>query len=221
MKSVVVAAAFVALTGVLTACTGGDQGSGPVTVVQPSGAPSQSSGAPSTGLPSAPDAGSPGGGSPAGEAPGTQAPTAAPGTGSAPTDGRFTPVDASKYRIDGSYHFQSPTGNIKCGVLAMAPLGVGCQLIKANIITPKLPNCTDAPDRKVATHLYEGKSEFWCTSQGIFIGFPTDGVSGGKVLNYGESLTVNGYTCTSSTQGVRCVEGRHGFAISADDQHIF
>ncbi|MFD3705475.1 hypothetical protein ACFWUP_20235 [Nocardia sp. NPDC058658] len=213
MKSVVVAAVFVALTGVLTACNGSiDQGASTVTVAQPSGAPDvpgefpdapgESSDESGTALPSVePEAGTPASG--------------------APANGGFTGVDASKFQIDGSYFFQSPTGNIMCGVLDKAPLGVGCQLRKAKFITPQLPNCTDAPDRKVATHLYEGKSELWCTSQGIFVGFPTDGKAGGKVLNYGESLSVNGYTCTSSTQGVRCVAGGHGFAISADNQHIF
>ncbi|MFD3510428.1 hypothetical protein [Nocardia sp. NPDC058666] len=198
MKSVVVAAAFVVLTGVLTACNGAiDQGAGTVTTVAQPGesteAPVESSDAPEDGAPAS----------------------------GAPANGGFTPVDASKFQIDGSYYFQSPTGNIKCGVLTMAPHGVGCQLSKTKFITPKLPNCTDAPDRKVAAHLYQGKSEFLCTSQGIFIGFPPGGKSGGTVLNYGESLTVHGYTCSSSTQGVRCVAGGHGFAISADDQHIF
>ncbi|MFC9662546.1 DUF6636 domain-containing protein [Nocardia sp. NPDC127606] len=203
------------LTGVLTACTGAaDQGAGTVTVGRPSGAPGQSSGAPSTAVPDA--------GTPDSEAPGGSAPTVAPGTGSVPASAGFATVDASRYQIDGSYYFQSPTGNIMCGVLATAPYGVGCQLRKANIITPKLPNCTDAPNRKVAAHLYEGKSEFLCTSQGIFVGIPQDGsAAGGAVLNYGESLTVNGYTCDSSSQGVRCRAGGHGFAISADDQHIF
>ncbi|MFC6011746.1 hypothetical protein [Nocardia lasii] len=245
------AAAFVALTGVLSACTGGDQGSGPVTIVQPSGAPSQATGVPTTGVPSAseagspdagspgagspdagspgagsPDAGSPGAGSPGEGSPGSPAPsgpvpTAAPITSPAPASGGFTPVDASKFLIDGSYYFQSPTGNVKCGVLVMAPYGVGCQLGQAKFLPAALPNCTDAPNRKVAAHLYQGTSELLCTSQGIFIGFPPGGPSGGTVLNYGESLTVHGYTCASSTQGVRCVAGEHGFAISADDQHVF
>ncbi len=223
MKSVIVAATLVALTGVLTACTGSaDHGSSPASVVQPSGVPVQS-GAPGTALPSAaPDAGTPDAGSPGREAPGSPAPAVAPVTSSAAASGGFTTVDASRYQLDGGHYFQSPTGNIMCGVLATAPYGVGCQLRKANIITPKLPNCTDAPNRKVAAHLYEGKSEFLCTSQGIFVGIPQDGsAAGGAVLNYGESLTVNGYTCDSSSQGVRCRAGSHGFAISADDQHIY
>lgn len=217
MRAVIMAAAVVALTGGLAAC-GTDQGSSaPSTVARPS---------------SAPDGGTTGAQEPGGQEPtvvpelgSAPAPAAPPGEGSAPsapTDGRFTPVGAAKFQLDGGHYFQSPTGNIMCGILSTAPYGVGCQLRKADYITPKLPDCTDAPNRKVAVHLLEGKTEFLCTSQGIFVGIPQDGsAAGGAVLNYGESLTVNGYTCSSSSQGVRCVGGSHGFAISADDQHTF
>ncbi|MFC4376619.1 hypothetical protein ACFO5K_21215 [Nocardia halotolerans] len=223
MRAVIMVAAVVALTGGLAAC-GTDQGSTvPGTTAQPSGAPgtAQPTGPPDAGTP---DAGTPGGQDPSvvpddGSAPD---PTAVPDDGSAPTDGGFTPVGAGKYQLDGGHYFQSPTGNIMCGILATAPYGVGCQLGKANYITPKLPDCTDAPNRKVAVHLYQGKTEFLCTSQGIFVGIPQDGSgAGGAVLNYGESLTVDGFTCSSSSQGVRCVGGEHGFAISADNQHTF
>ncbi|MGW4632578.1 DUF6636 domain-containing protein [Nocardia sp. NPDC004415] len=211
MRATIMMAAVVALTGVLAAC-GPEQGSSaPSTVAQPSGAPGTAQ--PS----SAPDSGSPG--SATSDSPD---PTVVPPDSPAPVDSRFTPVDAGKYRLDDSYFFQSPTGNIKCGILAYAPNGVGCQLAQTNHITPKLPNCTDAPNRKVAAHLYAGKSELLCTSQGIFVGIPQDGsAAGGVVLNYGESLTVDGYTCASSSQGVRCTAGDHGFAISVDDQHTF
>ncbi|WP_278260811.1 hypothetical protein [Nocardia sp. AG03] len=220
MRAKIMMAAAVALTGVLAAC-GAEQSSS--TVAQPSSAPgiTQPSGAPGTGSPDASVPGSP--------APtvvpqdsAAPAPTVVPSDGSTSVDSRFTPVDPGRYQLDGSYYFQSPTGNIKCGILAAAPNGVGCQLAQTNHITPKLPNCTDAPNRKVAAHLYAGKSELLCTSQGIFVGIPQDGSpAGGVILNYGESLTIDGYTCTSSSQGVRCVAGAHGFAISADDQHTF
>ncbi|MFC9965509.1 DUF6636 domain-containing protein [Nocardia ignorata] len=237
MRTVLMLAAVVALTGGLTAC-GTESGSSlPSTTTQhsatyaspapstgqPSSAPgagSPGAGSPGTGSPDAgsPGAGSPGAGSPDTQAPDTPKPTAVP----APSKDGFTPVDASKFQLDGGHYFRSPSGNIYCGILTQAPYGVGCQLASTNYISPKLPNCTDAPDRKVAAHLYEGKSELLCTSQGIFVGIPQDGSpAGGAVLNYGQSLTVNGYTCDSSSQGVRCMARGHGFAISADDQHTF
>ncbi|NKX91529.1 DUF6636 domain-containing protein [Nocardia coubleae] len=232
MRTVLMLAAVAALTGGLTAC-GAESGSSlPSTTTQHSA--TYSSDAPSTVRPSsAPDAGSPdanspgatspGAGSPGAGNPDTEAPdTPKPSTAPAPDKNGFTTVDAGKYLLDGGYYFQSPTGNIMCGFLTAAPYGVGCQLGKANIISPKLPNCTDAPNRKVAAHLYQGKSELLCTSQGIFVGIPQDGSpAGGAVLNYGQSVTVNGYTCDSSSQGVRCMADGHGFAISADDQHAF
>lgn len=218
VRRVFVVAALVAAAVGLTACDSAvDQRGAPVTTSAPS-LHAITSDQQTAGPASAPAAGAPVSGS----APAPVTASANASETSAPANGGFTDVDASKYQIDGSYFFQSPSGNIKCGILASAPYGVGCQLAKATIVTPKLPNCTDAPDRKVAAHLYEGKSEFLCTSQGIFVGISPDGSpAGGAVLNYGESLTANGYTCSSSSQGVRCVAGGHGFAIAAENQHIF
>ncbi|MGS2807893.1 hypothetical protein [Nocardia sp. MW-W600-9] len=49
-----------------------------------------------------------------------------------------------------------------------ASFGVGCQLATANVIPPQLPDCDDAPHRKVAVHTVGGTSEFLCNSQTIF-----------------------------------------------------
>ncbi|MEU4597884.1 DUF6636 domain-containing protein [Nocardia sp. NPDC023988] len=227
MRKAFVVAALVASVVSLSACgSTADQGGGSATTSVPgtqTGTPAPRTTVPDrqTAAPTvapAPDSGS---------TPGK--PIIVPGNGPdntapapAPAGDGFTPVDANKYQLDGGHYFRSPTGNIYCGILTHAPYGVGCQLASTNRISPKLPNCTDAPDRKVAAHLYEGKSELLCTSQGIFVGIPQDGSpAGGAVLNYGQSLTVNGYTCDSSSQGVRCMASGHGFAISADDQHTF
>ncbi|MGY0502539.1 DUF6636 domain-containing protein [Nocardia sp. FBN12] len=201
MRSAIVVAALVALAGGLAACDS-DQGSAAQpAVTQPAGS-------------SAPTA----------EAEPTVGPdvTVAPGPTGLPSRDDAT-VDARDYQQRDNFYFQSPTGNIMCGILVDAPFGVGCQLSHADVIPPQLPNCSDAPDRKVAVHAAGGKSEFLCTSQGIFIGEPVDGTNkgGGATLHYGDTLVARGVACTSTEQGVRCDAAGHGFFIAADQQYLF
>ncbi|MFE3542155.1 DUF6636 domain-containing protein [Nocardia sp. NPDC059177] len=156
----------------------------------------------------------------------TADPTVVPDTSPVPT-GMPTrddaTVDARAYQQRDNYYFQSPTGNIMCGILADAPFGFGCQLSHANVIPPQLPNCDDAPNRKVAVHVDGNTTEFLCTSQGIFIGAPVDGTNkgGGATLHYGDTLVVRGVACTSTEQGIRCDAAGHGFTISADQQTLY
>ncbi|WP_280341714.1 DUF6636 domain-containing protein [Nocardia neocaledoniensis] len=219
MRSAIVVAALVTLAGGLAAC-GDDQGSTAQTtrpsavsptVDRPSASPTIEPPVilPGTDIPTVPlepsGSGTPGG-----------LPSGLPSRDDAT-------VDARDYQQRDSFYFQSPTGNIMCGILADAPFGVGCQLSHANVLPPQLPDCTDAPNRKVAVHTVGGKSEFLCTSQGIFVGEPVDGTTkgGGATLNYGDTLVVRGVACTSTEQGIRCDAAGHGFTISADSQTLF
>ncbi|MEV6363572.1 DUF6636 domain-containing protein [Nocardia asteroides] len=219
MRSAIVVAALVALAGGLAACSGEEGSSARTTVSQPSVSTTLTQ--PSV-QPGEPPVIVPGGTVPSG----TPVP---PGSGNSGAEPSGLPsrddatVDARDYQQRESYYFQSPTGNIMCGILADAPFGVGCQLSKANVIPPQLPDCSDAPNRKVAVHTVGGKSEFLCTSQGIFVGEPVDGTNkgGGATLNYGDTLVVRGVACTSTEQGVRCDAAGHGFTISADAQTLF
>ncbi|MGW6727224.1 DUF6636 domain-containing protein [Nocardia sp. NPDC055029] len=210
MRSAIVMAALVALAGGLAAC---DSSDGPATDEQVS-----------VTQPAAPPAGAPG--AEPTVVPGSTDPTPALGPSPSPTglpSRDDATVDARDYQQRDSYYFQSPTGNIMCGIVSQSTLGVGCQLGHANVIPPQLPDCTDAPNRKVAVHVYGSKAEFLCTSQGIFVGEPVDGSrkGGGKILNYGDTIVVLGAACTSTPQGMRCDAGGHGFLISADEQSLF
>ncbi|WP_245557798.1 DUF6636 domain-containing protein [Nocardia thailandica] len=163
--------------------------------------------------------------------------TAAPGTSSAPAvgdpgttrpstlpDRDDATVDARDYQQGGAYYFQSPTGNIMCGFYVEGMGGVGCQLASTRVIPAELrPSCDDSPARKVAAQVEGGSARFFCTSQGVFVGMPTDGSGkgGGRILNYGDTLIVRGLSCTSTQAGVRCDDGRHGFTVSADAQTLF
>lgn len=206
MRSAIVVAALIALSGGLAACD--SSADGPVSITQPAGPPTTAPGTEPTVVPGFTD------------------PTPAPGPGPSPTglpSRDDATVDARDYQQRDSYYFQSPTGNIMCGIISQSTLGVGCQLGHANVIPPQLPDCTDAPNRKVAVHVYGSKAEFLCTSQGIFVGEPVDGSrkGGGKILNYGDTIVVLGAACTSTQQGMRCDAGGHGFTISADSQTLF
>ncbi|MFB7877240.1 DUF6636 domain-containing protein [Nocardia sp. NPDC056064] len=208
MRSAIAIAALMLTVGALTACASGDG----EPVVLPSTAPV---------VTSAPTTVPPGTGPPT-ILPGTAAPTVAPGTPNLPTRDDAT-VDARAYQQRDNYYFQSPTGNIMCGILADAPFGFGCQLAHADVIPPQLPGCTDSPDRKVAVHIDGNTREFLCTSQGIFVGSPVDGTSkgGGATLNYGDTLVVRGVACTSSDKGIRCTAADHGFFLSTTEQTLF
>ncbi|UGT52731.1 DUF6636 domain-containing protein [Nocardia asteroides] len=220
MRSAVVVAALVATAGGLAACAGDQEQAPRTTVAQPSTTVASPTFVPPSGDP------------PVIVVPGVRVPGSATAPAPAPAPAAPDPglpsrddatVDARDYQQRESFYFQSPTGNIMCGILADAPFGVGCQLAHANVIPPQLPNCSDAPDRKVAVHTVGGKSEFLCTSQGIFVGEPVDGTNkgGGATLNYGDTLVVRGVACTSSEQGIRCDAAGRGFTISADAQTLF
>ncbi|WP_336084732.1 DUF6636 domain-containing protein [Nocardia sp. SSK8] len=210
MRTAFVMAALAVTVGALTACAGGDgepvvlPGTTPAvtSALEPTTAP------PGTGPVILPEA--------------TGPTIVVPGTPDLPTRADAT-VDARAYQQRESFYFQSPTGNIMCGILADAPFGFGCQLAKANTIPARLPGCTDAPDRKVAVHVDGNTREFLCTSQGIFVGSPVDGTNkgGGATLHYGDTLVARGVACTSTEKGVRCEASGHGFFISADEQTLY
>ncbi|MFF2086463.1 DUF6636 domain-containing protein [Nocardia sp. NPDC058176] len=217
MKSAIVIAALIVLTGGLAACDSG-------TVTQPR---TELSAPGSTTMPE-PGAQEPGTQEPGDPEPGNpevSVTAVPPGQSPAVVPARGDKlVDPRPYQQQGdNFYFQSPTGNIMCGILTELSLGVGCQLARTNVIPAQLPDCTDAPDRKVAVHVAGGTAEFLCTSQGIFVGESVDGGSkgGGKVLNYGDTISILGTACTSTEQGMRCEVAGRGFFISADQQSLF
>ncbi|MEV6769665.1 DUF6636 domain-containing protein [Nocardia sp. NPDC051030] len=132
-------------------------------------------------------------------------------------------VDARDYQQGDKYYFQSPSGNIMCGFINETGFGTGCQLEKATSVPSQLSGCGTQANREVAAQVVGGKAEFRCMNQGVFVGSPVDGTNrgGGKVLPYGATIIVRGTACTSSTSGVRCDSGGHGFMIAAEAQSLF
>ncbi|WP_460728255.1 DUF6636 domain-containing protein [Nocardia heshunensis] len=136
-------------------------------------------------------------------------------------------VDARDFEAQGHYYFQSPSKNIKCGIYVDDLHTVGCQLKNATVIPAGL-DCANNPAHEVAASFQNGKPQFVCLNQGVFVGPPTDGSTapgnhegGGKILEYGQTIGVRGVICESMTSGVRCTVDGHGFVIAAESQSLF
>ena len=92
--------------------------------------------------------------------------------------------------------FHSPSGNIQCEVAYHDSRGsyAYCQ--------------TFHPAESATLHL-NGRTKL-CHG-GKCLG---DGPENAFTLAYGHSVTVGEFKCTSSTDGMRCAVGKHGFTIS-------
>ena len=97
--------------------------------------------------------------------------------------------------------FALPSGNIAC---TMSTAGAKCTIASITFTPP-----TDATCTGTIGHVFEVGTD------GVRIPCvdgpaPTVAAAGTPQLEYGTSSTVGGYTCTSSTNGVRCVEDATG-----------
>lgn len=97
--------------------------------------------------------------------------------------------------------FALPSGNIAC---TMSDAGAKCTIASITFTPP-----TDATCTGTIGHVFEVGTD------GVRIPCadgpaPTVAAAGTPQLEYGTSSTVGGYTCTSSTNGVRCVEDATG-----------
>jgi hypothetical protein len=97
--------------------------------------------------------------------------------------------------------FALPSGNIAC---TMSDAGAKCTIASITFTPPADPAC-----KGTIGHVFEVGAD------GVHIPCvdgPVPGVApaGTPQLEYGTSSSVGGYTCTSSTNGVRCVEDATG-----------
>jgi len=109
--------------------------------------------------------------------------------------------------------FQSPSGNIGCvvgGGLAR------CDIQQHTWPTPPKP--ADCPvDYGNGVAVIGGHpGEYTCAGDTVFS-------PNARVLDYGEKITKNRFTCTSKTSGMRCANRNsgHGFFISRDVVRLF
>ena len=127
-------------------------------------------------------------------------------------------VDARDFEQDGQYFFTSPSGNAHCAFHSRNAPGtdVGCQ------VRYSVPGNTGRVCGNVANNTYGvqilsgGTVEQICTNQGIFVADDT------RVLEYGQTIGVQGDICRSTEAGISCYSGSgSGFMISRDTNVAF
>ena len=132
--------------------------------------------------------------------------TVSPGTGgpvalAPPDQSPVLAVDASPYSAGGDYAtFNSPSGAIRCGV---APTGARCSIASFTFSPPPMPagQACSSPWGSVLDLSDQGSGTIGCRDAAGL---------GGRVLEYGTSLTEGRYTCESRSTGMTCTDGSTG-----------
>lgn len=98
----------------------------------------------------------------------------------------------------GVYVFESPTGNLACGIDPEGSTGflAGCH---ARDVVENLPSCDDPEaDGPWTAITREGTAEAGCQREGVFF------APEARTLDYGQALQVGEVRCESSEDGVAC-----------------
>jgi hypothetical protein len=110
--------------------------------------------------------------------------------------------------------FQSPSGNIGCvvgGGLAR------CDILEHSWTPPPKPSsCIDLDYGNGVQVIGGHPGEYTCAGDTVFS-------PSAPVVDYGDKITKNRFTCTSKTTGMRCANRNsgHGFFLSRDDVRLF
>lgn len=112
--------------------------------------------------------------------------------------------------------FQSPTGNIHCGMYRGSQgASVRCDLRELS------PSYTRAP----AGCEFDWGSSFGVDDRGKgYLACVSDAVAdpGNPVLPYGEAVSLGGISCVSAKTGMTCTNGEgHGFTVAKAKQKLY
>lgn len=113
--------------------------------------------------------------------------------------------------------FNSPSGNISCGSFD-DHTAVSCYIAHKDNPKPAKP-------KPKSCRYGDWGNEFWLDNKGkadmgCYTDFPY--FENAKILPYGKSINGRGWTCTSQTTGMRCVnKDGHGFSLSRAKQTLF
>lgn len=170
---------------------------------------------------------------------GTPTAAAAPTPTAADPAAGFTTVDPAAFAVDGweGVNFISPSRNLRCGVTrptgSSKELLWGCNILQYNWEFPSSsPDdyCYDSQIRcgnGIEALGGEAPHPWQHGDPGIPAALPLGGPEYGEydiaTLQYGESVTYAGITCTSEEVHVTCVnaDSGHGFVISRDENTIY
>ncbi|GAB20435.1 hypothetical protein GOEFS_115_00750 [Gordonia effusa NBRC 100432] len=144
-------------------------------------------------------------------------------TNTAPTAGIPTKPSRDDANVDardfqtapGEYNFISPSGNVWCAIRTNSNAGetrFGCQA-RRSVPGSSGVTCRNTNSHEYAVKIQDGRVIQFCTTQGIFV------AQNPRTLNYGQTIMVQGDSCTSTTEGITCYEGP-GFIISRDQNKI-
>lgn len=135
-------------------------------------------------------------------------------TESAPESSGLSTVAAEDYLRGGDpasavYVFTSPSENLACGIDPAGSSGsyAGCHALST---VANLPECDDPDSNGPWVHISAetGTVEAACQREGVFF------ESSAQVLDYGQTLEVEGTSCTSAEEGVSCSRGAEAFRAS-------
>ena len=122
---------------------------------------------------------------------------------------------------DNTWGFTMPSGNIVCNLTP----GEGGYQSSVRCDLQQMPNNPPRPPTDCAATWGDAFAVATNSPVGLRICHATGdeaNVPHGPVLAYGSKWTQEGFTCTSQTSGVSCVNPLgHGFAISREAQRLF
>lgn len=101
--------------------------------------------------------------------------------------------------------FASPSRNIACTIDGAAAT---CAIAQFSYSPPAVPGCTGTSGHEVQVTADGAR---WLCTQGAA---PARAGSGVDVLAYGQSIAVNGFTCTSAESGMTCLHDASGRSFS-------
>lgn len=110
--------------------------------------------------------------------------------------------------------FRSPTGNIACMITNDGYAEARCDLRDFTPGFRRPPDCEQDWDHAFAVGP-AGPGMPICAGD-------TVAMPGAPVLNYGGSVSLGGFTCTSDRSGMTCVNRQgHGFSVARARQRVF
>lgn len=121
-------------------------------------------------------------------------------------------ASASASAASSYVHFLSPSHNIGC---YLTKDQARCDVLKRDWTIPRPKGCPTELDYGFgATLTPRGKGRSGCASDSA--------LGSGPTLKYGKSISHFGFTCTSSTAGIRCGNrAGHGFFLSRQRYKLY
>lgn len=114
--------------------------------------------------------------------------------------------------------FATPSGNIVCGGDNITSSGNALTCYIQNV-AKKPAKCSEGVGLEFTLN-QTGKGKLQCTNHEFEPENEAEDIT--KIIPYGSSINGNGWTCTSQTTGMRCVnKSGHGFQLSKSKQTLF